>query len=70
MFCIPKVLAKKKAAIEFCSNHELEYILIDPPILSFSEIKSLYLEKKLQFVHKYELKWLKLMSSSDTGAVN
>lgn len=56
----PKVLAKKKAAEEFCINNNMIYELIDPPILSANQIKTMYLLGKINFLKKYEEKFKKL----------
>lgn len=53
----PKVLAKKQAAEIFANNLNMKYELIDPPILSNEEIKKLYLDKKIEFLDKYDLKF-------------
>lgn len=55
----PKVLAKKKAAENFCKNRNMVYELIDPIILSEEEIKKLYLDEKIKFIDKYDKKFRK-----------
>jgi hypothetical protein len=53
------VLNKKKAAEKFCEENNLEYILIEPEILSMESIKKLYIDKKLKFLPRCEEKFLK-----------
>lgn len=53
----PKVIAKRKAAEEFCQNLSMEYEIIDPDLLSNEEIKILYLDNKIKFLDKYDKKF-------------
>lgn len=53
----PKVLAKKKAAEDFCKSKNMNYELIDPILLSEEEIKLLYLSGQIKFLDKYDLKF-------------
>ena len=53
------VLYKKQAAEIFCKKNNLEYILLEPKILSINEIKKLYKSKKIKFTERYEEKFLK-----------
>jgi len=52
------VLAKKEFATEFCSNNKLEYIIVEPEIISIEKIKKLYFAEKIKFTSKYESKFL------------
>lgn len=51
------VIRKQKAAIEFCSDNELKYKIIDVGTLSEDKIKELYNKKELKFTEKYEQKF-------------
>lgn len=53
----PKILAKKKAAEEFCNSRNMTYELIDPLLLSEEEIKDLYINKNIIFLKKYDDKF-------------
>jgi hypothetical protein len=53
----PKVLAKRKAAEAFCQNKNMTYEIIDPELLSDSEIKSLYINDQIKFIKKYDKKF-------------
>ncbi len=53
------VLSKKKAAEKFCEENNLEYILVEPDILTMDFIKKLYVDKKIKFIPRYEEKFLK-----------
>lgn len=48
------VLAKKKAAENFCKNKGYQYEIIDPVKLSDSEIVDLYNNKVIKFIDKYD----------------
>lgn len=53
----PKVLAKRKAAEEFCTNQNMIYEIIDPPMLSDEEIKLLYVNGQIKFLDRYDEKF-------------
>jgi hypothetical protein len=53
----PKILAKKKAAEDFCKSQNMTYELIDPIMLSKEEIKSLYISGQIKFLDKYDTKF-------------
>jgi endogenous inhibitor of DNA gyrase (YacG/DUF329 family) len=53
----PKVLAKRKAAEDFCQSQDMSYELIDPPILSQEEIKQLYISGQIKFLERYDKKF-------------
>ena len=53
----PKVLAKRKAAEEFCLSKNMIYELIDPIILSEEKIKQLYVSGQIKFLPKYDEKF-------------
>ena len=54
-----KVIAKCKAAEEFCKNNGYEFEIITPKMITSEEIKKLYIEKKIKFTDKYEEKFRK-----------
>jgi len=53
------VICKKEAAEKFCNTNNLEYIIVEPKILSKEEIENLYYSGKIKFLPKYEEKFLK-----------
>lgn len=53
------VLSKQNEAKKFCKKHNLEYILLEPKILSMYEIKELYISKQIKFLPRYEEIFLK-----------
>jgi hypothetical protein len=50
---------KKHAAIEYCKTRNLEYEIIDPPLLTTDQLIILYKDNKIQFMDKYEQKFKK-----------
>lgn len=48
------IKAKSMAAEAFCRSKGLEYLLIDPPMLSSEKIKSLHDNKTILFTQRYE----------------
>lgn len=53
----PKVLAKRKAAEEFCKNNNMIYEIIDPDQLTNKELFDLYMCGKIKFLNKYDKKF-------------
>lgn len=53
----PKVLAKMRAAEEYCKTTGMIYKLVDPVILSSDEIRKLYLDGYIKFLPRYEEKF-------------
>ena len=58
------VIQKKEAAELFCLKNNLEYILIEPEVLGFEDIKKLYDDNLIKFLPKYEEKFLKLINNN------
>lgn len=56
------VIKKSQAAEEFCKNHNLEFLMIEPEILKLEEIKKLHNLRKIKFTEKYEKKFLELIN--------
>lgn len=53
------VILKKIAADKFCTDNNLEYLLIEPPTISDEKIIELYKTKRIKFLPRYEEKFLK-----------
>lgn len=47
----------RKAAEEFCTNQNMIYEIIDPPMLSDEEIKLLYVNGQIKFLDRYDEKF-------------
>lgn len=57
------VIAKSNAANEYCQKNNLQFLLIDPPMLTQKEIHQLYVDNKIKFIERYEIKYQKLIES-------
>lgn len=53
------VILKKEAAEEYCKKHNMQFIMIEPEILTKEKIIELYKKEKIKFIPKYEIKFLK-----------
>ena len=64
LFNTPTNLLKKKAAINFCKSRGYKYRIVDIKLLSIEEIISLYKNKEIKFIYKYQNKMEKLLWKS------
>jgi hypothetical protein len=51
------VILKARAALEFCKKHGLTYSIIDPPMLTPSQIQQLYKQGLLRWLPRYQQKY-------------